>query len=340
MDFQRLREIVEGFAGRKLIVLGDLMMDEYVWGRTSRISPEAPVMVIDTERETSVPGGAANVVNNLLALGAEVSVVGVVGEDSAGEALIRALRECGADTSGIVPDASRPTTRKTRVVAHHQQVLRVDREQTHPISDAIAAQLQSALRHAADQAQAVVVSEYNKGVFTPTVAQAVTGLCRGSHLLLTSNPKPPNARRLAGANLISLNQSEARSLSGDDRFAFGEEVVSPDAPFAGQEGLEAAGAALVQSLGVQNLVVTHGAKGLSVFHADGTATHIPPHLVEVYDAAGAGDTVISTTSLALAAGATVAEAATLGSFAAACVVRKVGVATVTPDELIAELPQG
>lgn len=338
MNSQRLQEIVQNFAGRRLIVLGDLMMDEYVWGRVSRISPEAPVMVVDTERESSVPGGAANVVNNLLALGAQVCVLGVVGADSAGEALIAALREEGADVSGIVADPSRPTTRKTRVVAHSQQVLRVDREQTHPISAAVAAKLQAALHRAAAEAEAIVVSEYNKGVFTPTIAASVAEEARVSSLVFTSNPKPPNAKLLTGAKLVSLNQSEARLLSGDDRFLFGEEAVSPEHPFAGQADLEAAGVALVRSLGIENLLVTFGAKGLSVFSAEGEITHVPPHLVEVYDAAGAGDTVISATSLALAAGAAIPDAVTLGSFAAACVVRKVGVATVSPAELLEELP--
>lgn len=338
MNAQLLREIVQGFSGRHLIVLGDLMMDEYVWGRTSRISPEAPVMVVETERETCVPGGAANVVNNLLALGAQVRVIGVVGADSAGDTLVEQLRLRGADTTGVIRDPSRPTTRKTRIVAHSQQVLRVDRECTHPVAEPIALQLQDALMRASERAEGIIVSEYNKGVFTPQVARAVTGLAQRRNLLLTSNPKPPNARLLAGAHLISLNQSEACALSGDGRFALPAEVIPPERTFAGQAELDAAGLALVRSLQVRHLVVTHGAKGLSVFSAEGVATHVPPHLVEVYDAAGAGDTVISTLSLALLNGAPVAHAAALACLAAACVVRKVGVATVSTAELLAELP--
>ena len=146
MNRERYQEIVGGFVGRAVVVLGDLMMDEYLWGRATRISPESPVMVVEVERETRVPGGAANVVNNLLALGAKVAVIGVVGEDEAGAALTGALREHGADVSGIVADPSRPTTRKTRIVAHSQQVLRVDREQTHPVSEAIAERVLAHLR--------------------------------------------------------------------------------------------------------------------------------------------------------------------------------------------------
>jgi rfaE bifunctional protein kinase chain/domain len=329
--------VLQRFAGRRLIVLGDLMMDEYVWGRTSRISPEAPVMVIDVERETRVPGGAANVVNNLLTLGANVAVIGVVGDDEAGDALKADLEAAGADVSGIVTDSSRPTTRKTRVVAHSQQVLRVDREQTYPITAAMAAALNTSLVRLVERADVLLVSEYNKGVFTPDVAASAVGLAKQNGVLLTSNPKPPNVRLLAGADAVSLNQFEAQALGNDSRFLIPAEEVTPNAPFAGQEGLEVAGRSLVQSLGIETLVVTLGSKGMTLFHADGSADHIPPHRIEVYDAAGAGDTVISTFSLALAAGASKHDAAVLAVTAAACAVRKVGVETVTVEEIIAEL---
>lgn len=320
-----------------MVVLGDLMMDEYVWGRTSRISPEAPVMVIDVERESRVPGGAANVVNNLLALGATVAVAGVVGNDEAGMALRADLEAAGADVSGIITDGSRPTTRKTRVVAHSQQVLRVDREQTQPIRAAIAAELNAHLAHAVERADALLISEYNKGVFTAEVAAAAVGLAKRHGVLLTSNPKPPNVRLLAGADAVSLNQFEAQILANDPRFLIAAEEVSSEGSFAGRDGLEEAGRKLVQGLGIATLIVTLSSKGMTLFHADGTADHVPPHRVEVYDAAGAGDTVISTFSLALAAGASKHDAAVLGATAAACAVRKVGVETVTVEEIVAEL---
>lgn len=323
MNYDRYRQIVRRFAGRRVIVLGDLMMDEYLLGSATRISPESPVMVVDVESERCVPGGAANVVNNLLALGAKVAVIGVVGQDAAGEALRADLSARGADVTGIVADASRPTTRKTRVVAHSQQVLRVDREQTHPIAPSVAECLLEHLQREIAEAEILAISDYSKGVLTPQVARAAVQAARQAGRLLTSNPKPANARVLAGADLIQLNQSEAQAASGDSRFA-------------GEEGLNAAGIALVRELGAETLVVTRGAKGLSIWHAEGGARHLPAHPVEVYDVAGAGDTVISALTLGLAAGATVEEAAEVANHAAACVVRKVGVATVTPEELLAD----
>jgi rfaE bifunctional protein kinase chain/domain len=321
----RFREIVNGFAGKHVIVLGDLMVDEYLWGKATRISPESPVMVVDVERESSVPGGAANVVNNLLALGARVSVIGVVGDDEAGRLLIQALKDEGADVSGIVADPSRPTTRKTRVVAHSQQVLRVDREQTHPIDAQVTEKLIRRLQEEISSAQAVLVSDYNKGVLTPDVARQAVQAARGKGIFLTANPKPSSARSLAGAHILQLNQVEsemAATILGIEGMA----SASPDA----------AGTALSQRLGVDTLIITRGAKGLMLYPSSGEPHHVPPHPVEVYDAAGAGDTVISTLTLGLVSGASAEEAAVIANHAAACVVRKVGVATVSAEEILAD----
>src|SRR5438105_2991699 len=166
MNRERYQEIVGGFQGRAVTVLGDLMMDEYLWGRATRISPESPVMVVEVDKETSVPGGAANVVNNLLTLGAQVSVIGVVGCDVAGQELRAELQRRGAEVSGIVSDDSRPTTRKTRVVAHSQQVMRVDREQAAAVPKQVAQQILEGLRQAGHGAEAIVISDYDKGVLT------------------------------------------------------------------------------------------------------------------------------------------------------------------------------
>ncbi|HZO91560.1 MAG TPA: D-glycero-beta-D-manno-heptose-7-phosphate kinase [Chthonomonadaceae bacterium] len=323
MRLEYYQRLVHSFADRRILVLGDLMLDEYLLGRATRISPESPVMVVEVDKERCVPGGAANVVNNLLALGARVAIIGVIGQDLAGETLRADLAARGADVTGIVIDPSRPTTRKTRVVAHSQQVLRVDREQTHPISPSVAHCLIEHLRREVSEAEAVVVSDYNKGVLTAQVARAAVQIAREAGRILTSNPKPPNVRTLAGAKLVSLNQVEAQTTADDPRFA-------------DEDGLDEAGAALIRQLHVETLVVTRGPKGLSIWHADGSIRHIPAHPVEVYDVAGAGDTVISAITLGLAAGASVEEAAEVANHAAACVVRKVGVATVTPEELLAD----
>jgi D-glycero-beta-D-manno-heptose-7-phosphate kinase len=303
------------------------MLDEYLWGSATRISPESPVMVVDVDRETSVPGGAANVVNNLLALGAQVSVIGVAGDDEAGRTLVNALKDEGADVEGIVIEPGRPTTRKTRVVAHSQQVLRVDREKAHAVSDETTAEITRRL-HARPDVEAVIVSDYNKGVLRPEVASSAVALCGAAGATLTANPKPQNARHLHGAHVLQLNQSEAEATAA----VLGLSPHGQDGP----ETFEEMGRELRKRLGVYTLLITRGAKGLALFPHDGDPCSLPAHEVEVYDVAGAGDTVISTLTLGLVVGADVEEAATVANHAAACVVRKVGVATVTVDEILAE----
>ncbi len=310
------------FAGRRMAVVGDLMMDEYLWGRATRISPESPVMVVEVDRETSVPGGAANVVNNLLAFGAQVRVIGLVGDDAAGEELRESLRARGADVSGIVTDSSRPTSRKTRVVAHSQQVLRIDREQRHSPSNQTEAELVQLCSAAMRAVEGIVISDYDKGVLSQGLASALLAAA-STGVFVAANPKPANARLLPGISALSVNLTEAQALAQDSRFA-------------NDDAIEAAGAELAKSLDVERLIVTRGAKGLSIWTRDGSSVHLPAHPVEVYDVAGAGDTVVSALTLGLVCGAETAEAAEIANHAAACVVRKVGVATVSPDELIAD----
>ena len=323
MNKIRYEQIVRGFTGRSVLVLGDLMMDEYLWGRATRISPESPVMVVDVDRESSVPGGAANVVNNILALGGRVGVLGVVGDDEKGNELRSSLESRGADVRGVITDSSRPTTRKTRIVAHNQQVMRVDREQTHAIADSVAERLIAVLRESAAGAQAIIISDYNKGVLTESVARAAVDIAQEHGVTVTANPKPPNARLLAGADVLSLNQTEAESVYGAGRFE-------------NRAAVESAGPELVETLQINSLVITQGSRGLSVFTRKGEVRHIGAHPVEVYDVAGAGDTVISALTLGVAAGASLFDAAEVANHAAACVVRHRGVATVSQDELIAD----
>jgi D-beta-D-heptose 7-phosphate kinase/D-beta-D-heptose 1-phosphate adenosyltransferase len=325
VDANRHRQIVEEFAGRRIVVLGDLMTDEYVWGRATRISPESPVMVVDVERESSVPGGAANVVNNLVALGAKVSVVGVVGDDEAGVSLKNALLSEGANIAGVVTDPSRPTTRKTRIVAHSQQVLRIDREQARPIAEEVSAELLQRLSRLHSYADAIVVSDYNKGVVTPRVAEYAVELANEVGQIISANPKPASAKYLRGVDVLQLNQSEAEMAAT----ILGSAALTV-------EWFDVAAQDLAEKLGAGTLVITRGGKGLALYSRDRQPCHVAPHPVEVYDPAGAGDTVISTLTLAMAAGADVEEAAVVANHAAACVVRKVGVATVSVEEILAE----
>lgn len=318
-----LRTIVEKFSGLEIAVVGDLMMDEYVWGSASRVSPESPVLVIDVDRETAVPGGAANVAANVSALGASASVFGAVGDDVHGERLTRSLEERGLKTEGVVVDRSRPTTRKTRVVAQNQQVLRVDRERTHPMPAEVSGDLVDRFRNLVQRIDAVLVSDYAKGVINDDTLPTMIQISKEFGKPVIANGKPGNTRLLAGATLMSLNLSEAIATSGDKGFA-GDDI-------------DALGFALRKQLGVGTLVVTRGSRGLSAWSEEGTSVTVPARRVEVYDVAGAGDTAITLFALSLTSGASLEEAAHLAVIAASLVIGKVGVATVTSDELTAQL---
>jgi D-beta-D-heptose 7-phosphate kinase/D-beta-D-heptose 1-phosphate adenosyltransferase len=234
------------------------MMDEYLWGQATRISPESPVMVVEVKSESQVPGGAANVVNNILALGGRVSVIGVVGEDTAGEQLISSLSSRKADIHGVLRDSSRPTTRKTRILAHHQQVLRVDREERGNLSPEMEEILIGRVRQLLPHSDAVILSDYAKGVLTRTVIRACIETAKELNLQIIANPKPQSARFMHGMTVISLNQSEAEmtaALNG---------IRENPLLFEG-ERLDEAGRILVKELGVENLLVTRGGKGLSLW---------------------------------------------------------------------------
>jgi D-beta-D-heptose 7-phosphate kinase/D-beta-D-heptose 1-phosphate adenosyltransferase len=324
----RYEEIVREFAGKPFIVVGDIMVDRYITGQVNRISPESPTMVVEVETERRVPGGAANVVNNLVALEARVTLVGVIGDDHHGGHLTADLAGRGVDTSGIIIDRSRPTTVKERIIAQNRQLLRVDYEQTRAVDAGVVESLEEAVRRALPAADAVVVSDYCKGVLTPEFAAWLVGFCRSAGKLITVNPKPVSASRIRGADVISVNQVGAEAMAGirftDDRI------------------LEKHGARLAREMDARAFVVTRGARGLTFWtrsrdaEAGEMMRHVAAHPVEVNDVAGAGDTAISALTLGLACGADILEAATVANHAAACVVRKVGVATVSPEELLAD----
>lgn len=315
-----LSHIIERFGKIKVLVAGDLMVDEHVWGTTSRVSPEAPVLVVDAEGESEVlPGGAANVANNIRALGGSATVVGVIGADYYGEELWRRLSDAGVDTSGLIVDPLRLTTRKTRIwVSHRQQVVRVDRETRARVDEATIEQVIGKIREKLEDYDVLVLSDYNKGVLTPPIAARVVSLAREMGKICTANPKPVNIRGFQGAKLVALNQSEAEAVAG---LKFGDE-----------DKLKTAGRSMLSDLRLDCLVVTRGSVGLTIFGSDFVST-VPAVPIEVYDVAGAGDTVISAISLALAAGASPVDAARIGNLAGGAAVRKVGVAAVTREEI-------
>lgn len=302
-----------------LLVIGDLMLDHWVWGSVSRISPEAPIPVVDVDRYSYTPGGASNVVSNLLALGVKVRQLGVVGRDDAGRRLRALLRRSGADVSGVLTDDSRPTTLKTRIVAHSQQMVRADFESRAPLSPELQKLLLQQLEAALPGSAAVVFSDYDKGLFVPELASAMRELCQKSGRPLLGGPKPVNVERFAGCSLITLNAKEAAAATG--------------LPTSNHEQVGRAGAALLTRLPGTHVLITRGEQGMTLFDKDGPVHHQKARAKQVFDVSGAGDTVLASLAWSLAAGASPAQAIEIASHAAAVVVTKVGTATATPQEI-------
>ena len=305
------------------------MLDEYVWGRVSRVSPEAPVMIVDADSHTFVPGGAANVVNNVCALGGRALIAGILGEDSAAVTLREKLIEEGADVAGLVAVRDRPTTLKTRVIAHTQQgaqqVVRVDHERRDPVSADVQASLLHYLAGAVAGCDALLLSDYQKGLLGRDLVKSVVQTGRDAGKVLTGNLKPKGIGGHCRLTMITLNVFEAGEASG---------LLLGDGSGSDPGTLHEAGRMLLRKSGADNVLITRGAHGLSLFSADGGEFVLPAHPVEVFDGTGAGDTTITTLTLALAAGATPPEAVTLANAAGAVVVRKLGVATATRAEIL------
>jgi D-beta-D-heptose 7-phosphate kinase/D-beta-D-heptose 1-phosphate adenosyltransferase len=309
-----------------LLVVGDLMLDHWVWGSVSRISPEAPIPVVDVQRYTYTPGGAANVVTNLRELGVPVKLVGVVGRDDSGRRLRALLRREGADVSGVVTDSSRPTTLKTRIVAHSQQMVRADFESREPIDAEVHEELLEKISDLLPQVELVVFSDYDKGLFQPDFVQAMLERARRVGKRVIGGPKPANLIRFVGAHLVTLNAKEATQASGHPT------LPEPSLLLAGQE--------LRRQLPGSHVLVTRGEYGMSLFDTTGGVHHQAALATQVFDVSGAGDTVLSTLAWTLAAGATPCQAIEVASHAAAVVVRKVGTATASPAEILSSVGEG
>jgi D-beta-D-heptose 7-phosphate kinase/D-beta-D-heptose 1-phosphate adenosyltransferase len=311
--------LLKAIKGRRALVIGDLMLDEYIVGRATRISPEAPVMVIRQQSTMSMPGGAANVAKNIIALGGEATILGVVGDDPAAETLKRALGEQHIDHASLIHDSTRPTTRKTRVLADHaHQVLRIDHEDEGPLSDAAEQDMLKQAIALIGQHEVVVLSDYLKGALTIKVAGEVIRTCRETGVPVVVNPKPRSLGQYAGATVLSLNRAEA------------SEALKRWQGIPDEEAMAAANE-IREQIGVARTLVTLGESGLA---ASGEETFmIPAPRVEVYDTAGAGDTIVATVALGEAAGADFRSVLELATRAAAAVVRRVGVATPSPEDL-------
>ena len=326
MKSDALRSYIKKFRNGKILVIGDLILDQYVWGQVSRISPEAPVPVVTVSSETLQLGGAANVSNNIRALGGRVDLCGVIGADEGGRQFLKVLESQGLGRDGILTDQDRPTTKKTRVVAHNQQLLRFDTERTEAISGVLEARLCRYIAACIRSASALVVSDYAKGVVTPRVMTDLTDLANRHGVPVIVDPKVAHIGRYKGVTVITPNHHEAiqaAGLHGDDEDAILE-----------------AGRHLHQRLGCHAVLITRGERGMSLIEGGGRVTHIPTVARQVFDVTGAGDTVVATLALALAAGATMRQAAILANHAAGVVVGMVGTSTVTAAQLDEALLHG
>ncbi len=339
IDSRKLSRFAKDLHGRRIGVAGDFMLDRYVWGSATRLSPEAPVPVVDFMNESQTLGGAGNVVRNLAALGAAVFPFGVIGEDEEGRSIRSLFDKEGTMSKGVMADSLRVTTVKTRIVAKHHQVVRVDRERREPLSRTLEDRLVRAIKAALPRLNALVVSDYDKGVITDTLADRVLTECHRLKVPVLVKPKTSRLFAYRGASLMVCNAKEAgffvtRSLDND-------------------ESVEQAGRALLAHFGCSTVVITRGAEGLNVFedstpkgfHVSATSSEISydrmgqagvdrsAHGRQVFDVTGAGDTVLSVLALAVAARVPIREAAILANAGAGVVVGKLGTSTITPEEL-------
>ncbi|HVE12661.1 MAG TPA: D-glycero-beta-D-manno-heptose-7-phosphate kinase [Elusimicrobiota bacterium] len=317
----RILRLIEGFPKKRVLVLGDLMLDEFIRGKVRRISPEAPVPVVAVHDESHAPGGAGNVCSNIAALGGAVSVLSIVGGDRAGEALVADLQARRVDPSGVIRDPGRITTQKCRVVAEHQQVVRFDRDASPELSAQTQTRLLDRLRRRVSEAHALVLSDYGKGVVAPRVLTGAIAIARRAGIPVLVDPKVEHFLRYRGVDCITPNLQEAWG---------GMRLI----PSHDDEAIYALGRKIVRTLRVKSVLITRGEKGMTLFSSNGGGIrHIPTRAKEVFDVTGAGDTVISVMALALASGAKPFDAAVLANLAAGIVVGKLGTATVSPEEL-------
>lgn len=316
-----LLRLLDGFHTAHVLVVGDVMLDRFVYGSAERISPEAPIPVVNIGRCLDVAGGAANVARNIAAMGARATLLGVVGEDQGAVDLRAQLEAASAIDARLIADGSRPTTVKTRYVADGQQVMRADRESRAPLDAGVERRLSEAFGAALDAVQVIVLSDYAKGTLSEPFVRSAIDRARAAGKTIIVDPKFKDFARYRGAHLLTPNQSELQA-------AFGQECAS-DAQ------IERAARHLLAQGVCEVMVATRGARGMSVIEAAGPAVHLPTTAREVYDVSGAGDTVVATIALALTGGATVIDAAELANVAAGIVVGKPGTATVTPGEIIA-----
>ena len=323
IDLERFETLLDAFAQMRLAVVGDVVLDEYLRGDAERVSPEAPVPVVHVRDESVVLGGAGNVVRNLVALGADCEFASVVGKDLDGDRVISLLQELGVSTTGIVRAEDRPTTRKTRVVARGQQIVRVDRESNAPVSNAVTRQLLAETRASLARVRGVVLEDYGKGLLVPSSIRKLISQCADAGVPVSVDPKS-ELRAYKGASLMKPNLRESEQLAG---------IRASDS-----DGLDRIAKKLRKAFGGGDLVITRGGSGMSLFEGTKPRCDVATMSQEVFDVQGAGDTTIAILAVARAAGASLLESAILANAGASVVVEQAGTATASRDQIAARLP--
>ncbi|MBN2544074.1 D-glycero-beta-D-manno-heptose-7-phosphate kinase [bacterium] len=319
VDTKKVENILNGFKNRRIITIGDAMLDEYIWGRVNRISPEAPVPVVDVQTSSLRMGGAANVAWNLKKLGAEPLLVSVVGEDDTAKKLHELLSEEKISSEYITVDFTRPTTLKTRIIAHHQQVVRVDRESKDDINEDVSREVLKKFNNSLKKADGVIISDYGKGLVTQQLVQEVVRICRENRKFVAVDPKEKHFQYYRGVSVITPNVKETENAL--------------NIRISTEKGLEEAGWEMLRQLEAENILITRGEKGMSLFQNNGEYYYLPTVAKEVFDVTGAGDTVVASFSLAATSGASFFEAAYISNHAAGIVVGEIGTAATTRNKL-------
>jgi D-beta-D-heptose 7-phosphate kinase/D-beta-D-heptose 1-phosphate adenosyltransferase len=328
MNLDRLGQILERAASRRIMVIGDLMLDEFVWGKVGRISPEAPVPVVEVTGESFYPGGGANVARNLREFVDHVAVIGMLGTDRSGRQLRKLLAEQNIDTSGAIEDESFCTIVKTRIIARHQQVVRVDREKILTPSKAHIARAVAAVRDRIKETDAIIFEDYGKGFVTTELVAQITRDAGAARKIVAADPNPRHSVDWRGVTVIKPNRAEAFLAAGIP-WRDADEAPTKDTD------LERAGEALLKKWATQYVLITLGEHGMMLFQQNDAPHYIRTKARQVFDVSGAGDTAIALFTLGLVCGATPIEAAEIANHGSAVVVSKLGTATVTADELIA-----
>jgi D-glycero-beta-D-manno-heptose-7-phosphate kinase len=327
MKADRLQSLLASFRNRRLLVIGDVMLDRFVWGKVTRISPEAPVPVVEVQSESQYPGGAANVARNLLPFCARVSVAGLMGIDSSATELGAVLRECGIETAGLLQDADYHTIVKTRIVARNQQVVRIDHEKRRAITPIILKRALEFLETQMSEVDGVIVEDYGKGFVTQELVDGLAAAAARSRMLVTVDPNPHNPLHWRGMTAIKPNRSEAFQAAGLSEAGL-------RVPATLDATLDELGRRLFEKWETQMLLITLSEQGMALLEKGHPPFLLPTRAREVFDVSGAGDTAIALFTVALSAGASPREAAEISNHAAGVVVGKIGTATLTPEELI------